>query len=236
MDSSLFFVIFSLFLTFSCTKTCLADFGNLHDTCPTATTEPEEQTVFINGFPCKNPSTISAPDFKTSKLSQRGDTENFARSSLNILTAAVFPGLNTLGLSIARTDLEIDGLAVPHSHPRASEMIFVNKGVVFAGFLDTQNQVFQNILKEGDVFVFPTGLLHFYFNMGFEPAVIFSVLNSQNPGLVSLGGNMFDPEDNEEMVRKLVKRLITVSKQDLSENHYNYRNLSLLKFPSLVRI
>ena len=87
-------------------------------------------------------------------------------------------------------------------------MIFVNQGLVLAGFLDTQNQLFQNLLKEGDVFVFPTGLLHFYFNMGFEPAIIFSVLNSQNPGLVSISGRRFDPKDNVEMVRKLLKRLI----------------------------
>ncbi|KAJ6676352.1 GERMIN-LIKE PROTEIN SUBFAMILY 3 MEMBER 4 [Salix viminalis] len=160
MNSTLFFCIFLS----TCIDICLSDSDNLQDTCPTATTG--KQTVFINGFPCKNPNSIVASDFKSSKLSR--------------------PGLNTLGLSIARTDLEVNGLMVPHSHPRASEMFFVSTGVVIAGFIDTQTKLFQKTLKAGEVFVFPQGLLHFCINDGFNSAVVFSVLNSQNPGVVKI--------------------------------------------------
>ncbi|XP_043724118.1 germin-like protein subfamily 3 member 4 [Telopea speciosissima] len=183
--------------------TCFADNGGpLQDTCPTSTTtttkttgqlqEEEEGAIFfINGFPCKNPAAIVASDFKTSEMKRGGDTDNFLRSSTSIITAREFPGLNTLGLSIARTDIDVDGMVQPHSHPRASELLYVRKGVVVVGFVDTGKQVFQKTLREGDVFMFPRGLLHYSLNAGFELATIFSVLNSQNPGVVSITDAMF---------------------------------------------
>lgn len=141
-----------------CTKLCFAgDSDNLQDICPTGTSP--RQTIFINGFPCKNPTNITASDFKSSLLNHKGDTDNFLQSATNIVTASEFPGLNTLGLSVARIDLDIDGLVMPHSHPRASEILFVSKGIVVAGFIDTNNQLFQGILPEGNVFVIDQALL-----------------------------------------------------------------------------
>ncbi|PSS07595.1 Germin-like protein subfamily 3 member 4 [Actinidia chinensis var. chinensis] len=193
---------------FTCISLCWAlDSDSLQDTCPTATATAAQQPIFINGFPCKNPATVTAADFKSSKLNQSGNKENFARSSTVIVTALDFPGLNTLGLAAARTDLEMDGLVLPHSHPRASEMFYVSKGVVIAGFIDTKNQLFQKFLRQGDVFVFPRGLLHYCVNAGFESATAFSVLNSQNPGMVSVAGAMFDSEP----INKLANKLISLS-------------------------
>ncbi|GMY15144.1 germin-like protein subfamily 3 member 4 [Fagus crenata] len=195
-------------VVFSCIGISLADFDNLQDTCPTAT--PGKQTVFINGFACKNPANVTASDFKTSNLNHPGDTRNFYSSAVTIVTAADFPGLNTLGLSIARTDIEAAGLVLAHSHPRASELFFVSQGTVAAGFIDTNNKVFQCILKEGDVFVFPRGLLHFCYNLGFELATIFSVLNSQNPGVVTLNGAMFESH-SDIVLDKQLRRLLSLS-------------------------
>ncbi|KAK6153812.1 hypothetical protein DH2020_013451 [Rehmannia glutinosa] len=105
---------------------CFAGDGdNLYDVCPTDT---RNHNIFINGYPCKNTSDIIASDFKSSLLNEPGDTDNFYRSSTILATAAEFPGLNTLGLSVARTDIEVDGTVMPHAHPRASEMIFVRAG------------------------------------------------------------------------------------------------------------
>ncbi|KAG2675329.1 hypothetical protein I3760_12G000100 [Carya illinoinensis] len=205
MNSSLPFHIVFLFFICFCTRISVQDYDNLHDTCPTSTTG--KQTVFINGFTCKNPANVSASDFKTSNLNQIGNTDNFYRSSVTIVTAADFPGLNTLGLSIARTDLDVDGLVLAHSHPRASEMLFVNKGVVIVGFIDSGSNLFQKLLKEGDVFVFPRGLLHFCFNVGHDLATMFSVFNSQNPGMVSFADAMFEQLDSD-LKDKLVRRLI----------------------------
>ncbi|XWS51532.1 hypothetical protein CRYUN_Cryun12cG0184100 [Craigia yunnanensis] len=217
MNSTILFFIF-----YTSISICLADSDNLQDACPTNTTV--KQTVFINGFPCKNPSSIIAADFKTSNLNHAGDTDNFRHSSVNIVTAADFPGLNTLGLSIARTDLEVDGMVMPHSHPRASELFFLSKGIMLAGFIDTNNTLFQSFIKAGDVILFPRGLLHFCLNAGFEPATAFSVLNSQNPGVVSIGGAMF--ETDSELIDKITRRLISVPASELK----HISNTSLAKF------
>ncbi|OMO52313.1 Germin [Corchorus olitorius] len=225
MNSTLFFFI--IFCSASI-RICLADCDNLQDACPTDMTA--KKAVFINGFPCKNPSNIIAADFKTSGLNHAGDTDNFLHSSMNIITASDFAGLNTLGLSIARTDLDVDGVIMPHSHPRASEMFFLSKGIVLAGFLDTNNTLFQSIIKGGDVFLFPRGLLHFCLNSGYEPAVGYSVMNSQNPGAVSIGGAMF--ETDSELRDKIARQLISIPASELK--HIN--NATLAKLFSRIHI
>ncbi|MBA0863628.1 hypothetical protein Goshw_023785 [Gossypium schwendimanii] len=200
-------VFFIIILCSTSISICLADNDNLQDACPTNTTVT--RMVFINGFPCKNPSSISSADFTTSNLKHAGDTDNFLHSSVNIVTAADFPGLNTLGLSIARTDLDLDGMVMPHSHPRASELFFVHKGIVLAGFIDTNNTLFESLINEGDVFLFPRGLLHFCMNAGYEPAIAFSVMNSQNPGVVSIGGAVF--ETDKLLIDKIMANFYTIS-------------------------
>lgn len=194
-----------------------SDPDNVRDYCPAIPSE--KQKVFINGLPCKSPPTIVPADFKSSKLAQRGDTESFERSSVTIASASEFPGLNTLGLSIARTDLDTDGLVMPHSHPRATEMFYVENGTVLAGFVDPKNnKVFQEVLGPGGVMVFPRGLLHFCVNVGFGPATSFSMLNAQNPGVVSVAGAMF--ESSNELVSILKRAMLR-------------RNVTMVKFPSV---
>ncbi|TKY68454.1 Germin protein subfamily 3 member 4 [Spatholobus suberectus] len=172
------------FVAFTNIQVCLGDCDNLQDTCPAV--PPNKQTIFINGLQCKTPVNVTSQDFRTTELSNAGSTEIFG-ASMKIVRAAEFNGLNTLGLSIGRADLDGKGLVNFHyHHPRATEMIFVTKGVLVAGFVDTKNQYFQKYLKVGDVFVFPKALFHFGLNYGFEEATTFSVYNSQNPGFVSL--------------------------------------------------
>ncbi|XP_052182927.1 germin-like protein 11-1 [Diospyros lotus] len=189
------------------------DDDNLQDTCPAAPPSGL-RPLFINGFPCKSPFNVTASDFKSSKLSHPGDTRNFLRSSTAIATAADFPGLNTLGLAVARTDVEVGGLVAPHTHPRASEMFFLEKGSVIVGFIDTGNVIFQKRINAGDVFVFPRGLLHFCLNSGIESATAYSVLNSQNPGLLSISGSVFSPEDSE-MAEKLKRRFVALAAAEM---------------------
>ncbi|XP_010443996.1 PREDICTED: germin-like protein subfamily 3 member 4 [Camelina sativa] len=178
------------------------DPDNMQDTCPTA--PGEQSTFFINGYPCKNPTKVNAQDFKSSKLTVAGDTNNYLQSNVTLLTALEFPGLNTLGLSVSRMDLERDGTVPFHSHPRSSELLFVVSGVVFAGFVDTNNKIFQTVLRKGDVFVFPKGLLHFCLSGGFERATALSFYNSQNPGVVTIGGVFgIDQEHIKNMMRSL---------------------------------
>ncbi|EYU24547.1 hypothetical protein ABFS82_04G115100 [Erythranthe guttata] len=202
------------FLTFFSTLAALGfagDGDSIHDFCPTDAAQ--QQKIFINGLPCKNPVNVTSSDFKSSLLSESGDTDNFYRSSTTIATAAEFPGLNALGLSASRTDMEADGNVAPHAHPRASEIIFVRSGVVVAGFVDSNNRVFQKRMGEGDVFVFPKGLLHYCFNGGFEGATFYSVMNSQNPGLVRISGAMFAGGGGGGL--GVVEKLKSLSRRDL---------------------
>ncbi|XP_027356308.1 germin-like protein subfamily 3 member 4 [Abrus precatorius] len=193
-------------------RVCMADCDNLQDTCPAV--PPNKQTIFINGLQCKNPANVTAQDFRSTELSKAGSRDIFG-ASIKIVTAADFSGLNTLGLSIGRTDIEENGLVNFHYHPRATEMIFVTKGVLLVGFVDTKNEFFQRYLKVGDVFVFPKALFHFCLNFGFEEATIFSVFNSQNPGFVSLSPTTFDT--TLESLDKLKSRLISRSASEAQD-------------------
>lgn len=47
------------------------------------------------------------------------------------------------------------------------------------------------VLKKGDVFVFPIGLVHFQANVGRTPASAYVAFNSQNPGLVVVANAVF---------------------------------------------
>ncbi|GAB2276876.1 hypothetical protein Dimus_011587 [Dionaea muscipula] len=198
---------------------CLEDDYSLQDVCPTAAiTDPRLNkrttlAVFINGLPCKDPANITASDFKSTGLTIVGDTDNILGSFTSIVSAVEYPGLNTLGLSIGRTDLDVGGLVVAHAHPRSSEIFFVTKGAIIAGFTDSGNRVFQKVVKEGDVFIVPRALMHFVFNYGLEPATVFSVFNSQNPGLVDVSGALFqfDPNAAKEITTRIISASISDS-------------------------
>ncbi|XP_074287320.1 germin-like protein subfamily 3 member 4 [Silene latifolia] len=196
-------------------KVCLADDDNIQDFCPAAisnSNDPHNQ-IFFNGLPCQNPANVTASDFKSMELKEVGDTDNFFLSSTNIVTAKEFPGLNTLGLALGRTDIEIDGIVSPHSHPRAAEIIFVSKGIVTIGFIDTGNQVFKKMLREGDVFIVPKGMLHFCYNTGFEFATLISVLNSQNPGVIDITGTVLG--SGSETAAHVKQRLASLTQQEV---------------------
>ncbi|ERN06382.1 hypothetical protein AMTR_s00016p00249470 [Amborella trichopoda] len=184
---------------------CNGDQNPLQDLCPTLM---PNQSIFINGHFCKAPTTVLASDFKSSKLNEAGDTDNYVGSSVNLLTAEVFSGLNTQGLSIARIDYSIYGMVTPHVHPRASEMLYVIDGIIIAGFV-AKNKVFQQILKQGDVFVYPRGLLHFSVNAGFGPATSISVFNCQNPGVVSFSDGIFMSDSG--LLERVVRRSFGLS-------------------------
>jgi hypothetical protein len=49
------------------------------------------------------------------------------------------------------------------------------------------NKFFSKMLNEGDIFVFPQGLIHFQFNPSFDKlAVAIATLSSQNPGGITI--------------------------------------------------
>jgi len=139
---------------------------------------------------------VTPEDFFFKGLDMPADTNNKLGSNVTPVSAANLPGLNTLGISIARLDFAPYGLIAPHTHPRASEVFTVLEGTIYVGFLTSNlpnggNKLFSKVLYKGDVFVFPQGLIHFQLNVGQAPAVAISGLSSQNPGVITVANAVF---------------------------------------------
>ena len=67
--------------------------------------------------------------------------------------------------------------------PRATEVVFVLKGELDVGFITTANVLISKSIKEGEIFVFPKGLVHFQKNNGDSPAAFNSQLPGRSPSL-----------------------------------------------------
>ncbi|WZY74038.1 hypothetical protein YC2023_006278 [Brassica napus] len=113
-----------------------------------------------------------------------------------------FPGLNTLGLSFVRADLKPGAINPPHYHPRATEVAHVVKGRVYSGFVDSNNKVYAKVMEEGEMMVYPKGLVHFQMNVGDVTATILGGLNSQSPGIQKIPSVVFGSGINEELLVK----------------------------------
>ncbi|KAI9186569.1 hypothetical protein LWI28_018662 [Acer negundo] len=91
--------------------------------------------VFVNGKFCKDPKHATADDFFFSGLNIPKDTSNPLGSNVTQVNVAQIAGLNTLGVSLARIDYAPYGQNPPHTHPRASEILFVQEGTLYVGFV-----------------------------------------------------------------------------------------------------
>ncbi|MBA0763932.1 hypothetical protein Gotri_013325 [Gossypium trilobum] len=147
--------------------------------------------VKMNGFPCKNPSTIGADDFFFAGFAQPSVPNNAVGSLVTAANVEKIPGLNTLGVSMSRIDYAPGGVNPPHTHPRATEMVFVLEGELEVGFLTTSNKLISKVIKKGEIFVFPKGLVHFQKNIGWTPAAVVTAFNSQFPGTQSIAATLF---------------------------------------------
>uniref|UniRef100_A0A7N2KXN3 Germin-like protein n=1 Tax=Quercus lobata TaxID=97700 RepID=A0A7N2KXN3_QUELO len=114
-------------------------------------------------------------------------------SNVTLVNMDMFPGLNTLGIVLARVDHAPYGLNPPHIHPRATELLIVIEGTLLVGFVTSNpdNRLFTKVLNKGDIFVFPMGLIHFQFNIEETNSVAFSSLDSQKPGLITIANATF---------------------------------------------
>ena len=148
-------------------------------------------SISINGFPCIPASKVSASDFFFD-LSKEGvtNTSNL-NSSVTPANVLAFPAVNTLGFSMNRVDFGPGGLNPPHSHPRATEMGLVVEGSILVGFVTTQNVYYSKVLKPGEIFVIPRGLVHFQKNVGKGKALAYTSFNSHLPGAVILATTLF---------------------------------------------
>ncbi|KAI3417865.1 Germin-like protein [Psidium guajava] len=147
--------------------------------------------VKVNGFVCKSEANITASDFAFEGLAKPGTINSSVGSLVTNANVEKIPGLNTLGISMARIDYAPGGLNPPHTHPRATEIVFVLEGKLDVGFITTGNKLTSKTIKQGEVFVFPRGLVHFQKNNGDKAAAVLSAFNSQLPGTQSIAITLF---------------------------------------------
>ncbi|WMV52862.1 hypothetical protein MTR67_046247 [Solanum verrucosum] len=134
-----------------------------------------------SGLMCKNPMQVEANDFYYGGLNIPSNKSTPIGINMTLVNVDQLPGLNTLGISMARIDYALDGINPPHIHPRA-----------------TENRLISRVIHTGDVFVFPAGLIHFQRNVGNRLAIALLSLSSQNPGLINI-------RDAEETLPESVK-------------------------------
>lgn len=145
----------------------------------------------VNGFVCKEEANVTAADFSFEGLAKPGLINNSFGSVAQPANVNQIPGLNTLGVSMARIDYAPGGLNPPHTHPRGTEIVFVLEGQLDVGFITTANKLIAKTIKKGEIFVFPKGLVHFQKNNGDKPASVIAAFNSQFPGTQAIAPTLF---------------------------------------------
>nr|PNR47077.1 hypothetical protein PHYPA_014197 [Physcomitrium patens] len=140
--------------------------------------------ISINSLPCKPASSAVSEDFPITGFHKNGDTSNPTSIALAPRFAGInYPGLNSIGFALAKFNYANGGLVPPHTHPRAAEVIYVVKGEVHVGFVDTVGKLFATTLNKSDClfvclfFLFSVELVHFQLNVGSGHAVTILVLN-----------------------------------------------------------
>nr|POF14758.1 germin-like protein subfamily 1 member 20 [Quercus suber] len=176
------------------------------DFCVALKDYSDKSAVFVNGKFCKDPKLVTADDFYLAGLNIPGNTYNKVGSNVTNVNVDTLPGLNTLGISLARIDFAPYGQNPPHTHPRGTEILVVLEGTLFVGFVtsNTDNRLFTKTLNKGDVFVFPVGLIHFQVNVGKTNAIAISGLSSQNAGAITIANAVFgsNPPINPDVLTK----------------------------------
>lgn len=170
-----------------------AAFGSDPDTINDYCVADLKSSVMFNGYPCKSADMVVTSDFLFTGFRGMGaDTNNSLGIGLTPAFASVnYPGLNAQGLGLVRFDYARGGLVPPHTHPRASEVLYVTHGIVFVGFVDSGGKFWSATLTAGDVFLFPRGLVHFQLNVGNGKAMSISTVNGQNPGVQLIASALF---------------------------------------------
>ncbi|GLT88588.1 hypothetical protein SLE2022_066070 [Rubroshorea leprosula] len=205
MKSAYFLVAFAL-LAFASSFVSAYDPSPLQDFC--VAINDTKNGVFVNGKFCKDRELVVANDFFFSGLDEPGNTSNAVGSVVTPVSVEQLLGLNTLGVSLARIDFApYGGLNPPHTHPRGTEVLVVQEGTLYVGFVSSNqdgNRLFTKVLNKGDVFVFAIGMIHFQLNIGKTPAVALSAFSTQNPGTITIADALFgsNPDINPDVLTK----------------------------------
>ena len=103
------------------------------------------------------------------------------------------PALAGIGVAFSLAMLEPCGIILPHIHPRGSKGIYnINGKSLLVGFIqENRAQLILNEISIGHATVIPRGAIHFVQNLECTPAMELAAYNYEDPGLLTLGSNMF---------------------------------------------
>lgn len=122
------------------------------------------------------------------------------------------PALAGLGVSYSLFNIEPCGINLPHSHPRATELLYVisAKNLRTAFVEENGGRVIVNDIATGEATFFPEGLIHYQQNLSCEPATYISALGHEDPGVVTITTQFFQLP-NEALQGSLGKDEILVN-------------------------
>ena len=186
-------VLFSLFLLVSSAH------GGVVDFCVANLSAPQGP----EGYSCKPPAEVTADDFVYSGLNVPGNYSTLFNANAKTAFVHQFPALNGHGIATDRNDIAPGGAIPLNLHPGASETIFITEGSVTAGFISSDNTVYMKTLNEGDLMVFPQGLMHFLVNTGEEKALVYGMFSSPNHGLQGISEALFGSNLPSEFIEKI---------------------------------
>ncbi|KAF5748442.1 germin-like protein 1 [Tripterygium wilfordii] len=129
-----------------------------------------------------------------------------ANFTVTKVSMAEFPALNGQSVSYAILQFPASTVNPPHIHPRSAELLFLTRGSLQVGFVDTTNKLYTQTLLAGDMFVFPKGLVHFQYNIDPENiALAISAFGSASAGTQSLPATLFATNIDENILAKSFK-------------------------------
>lgn len=116
-----------------------------------------------------------------------------AGGTVTTANAADFPAVIGNGMAMAVAVMEPCAMNTPHTHPRATEFLYVVNGTGLAvGFIEENGARFvSNTVLPGEGTIFPKGSIHFQQNLGCEPLTFVAALNNVDPGVLSGAQRLF---------------------------------------------
>ncbi|XP_050388174.1 auxin-binding protein ABP19b-like [Argentina anserina] len=173
--------------------------SNVQDFCVADYTAPQGPA----GYPCKDPARATVDDFVRSGFGVPSNTSNVYKFGFTPAFAFNLPGLNGLGVSLGRADVEVGGVVSIHSHPGATELVVVAEGSsIIGGFIASNNKVYQKILNKGDTMVLPQGLYHFFVNQGTTPGIIYAAFSTEGPTVQLMDPSLFKNDLASDIMEK----------------------------------
>ncbi|EPT03767.1 hypothetical protein FOMPIDRAFT_20836, partial [Fomitopsis schrenkii] len=115
-----------------------------------------------------------------------------AGGHLVLASVADFPVLVGNGIAIAAGFLGPCGMNTPHTHPRATEFLYLVNGSLTNGMItETGSRFIINNITSDQAMLLPQGSIHFQFNDNCEPVHFVSALNSEDPGVLLAAQGLF---------------------------------------------